>query len=144
MTCNLCSRLLRWDEEQRPTHIEGLGNAFCCPDCLAAARGLPKPEPRRYPVGCRMPQHPLKGDPGSHLPVCGLCRIALPWGQDDGRLLRLRPEFVTEEDDVECGCYRACQECIAKWKPRILIYLKQIGMLAPDATERQIARGMIA
>lgn len=156
MTCNHCGRALRWDEEARPVFLEGIGNLFCCPDCQARARGEPPPEPRRYPVGSRIPRHPQR--PDTDLPICGLCRKALPWGQDKGTNLRVRPEFVNG-DAVECGGYSACQECVAYWRPRILIYLQRLcrtcnaldcereehgRMLAATATERNVTGGMLA
>lgn len=62
------------------------------------------------------------------MPICGLCRIALPWGQDQGTLIRLRAEVLAVEDleaGIEPGdAYVACHECVAHYRPRLHAYLK--------------------
>lgn len=141
MTCNHCGRALRWDEEQRPIFLEGVGQVWCCPDCQARAQGLPAPAPRRYPAGSRIPRHPRRND--GDMPLCGLCRLALPYGQEQGVYLRLRTEFLGDDDPTP-GSYVACNECVARWRPRLLDYLKAEGLLPETATERNVAGGMLS
>ena len=93
MRCGLCEQVIRWDEVLRLTSVDAEVAAgvwerqqlHACPRCVARLNGEEPPEPRRYPQGCRMPQRP-KGS--ADLPVCGLCRVALPWGSDRGSPMR--------------------------------------------------------
>ncbi len=162
MTCNHCGRALRWDEEQRPVLLEGIGQVWCCPDCMANAQGLDPPKPKRYPVGSPIPNHPLlPAHERADMPICGLCRIALPWGQDKGTLLRIRDEEILDEE-VSPGAYRVCSDCLRYWRPRVLAYLQRLcrkcnvldceqkgndghqRMLPANATERQVVGGMLS
>ena len=73
-TCGKCKRVLRYDETLSSCFFEGWGNGQACEACRAEVTGLPTPEPIRYPPGCDMPLLP---DRDSHIPICGLCRVAL-------------------------------------------------------------------
>ena len=186
-TCHLCNRALRWDENLTLTRVEqtaepaaplpadhfGAGvfvvstatvaapseQVHACPKCHAEVNGLPSPEPRYYPKGKRVPQHPQK--PDCDLPICGLCRRALP-EDDRGHLMRLRgPELSPE--DIAAGiqpqdAFHACRECVEKYRPRKLAYLQRVcrecgvmdcmtpghaPMLAGGASERQVVGGLL-
>jgi hypothetical protein len=81
------------------------------------------------------------------MPICGLCRIALPYGQRKGEVMRLRAE-VLDSDDIFAGieandCYVSCNECLAKYRPRILKHLIANGYLPATATERQVTGGWL-
>lgn len=155
MECHSCQRRLRWDETLELTWIEqpketlpplASGGTFCvtlaapapasnrqiyaCPDCVAKANDRPPPPVRSYPLGTRPPQHPLKTDSGSHMPICGLCRVALPWGQESGQMLRIHPEMIDDEAVAKFGtirpvAYPMCDACVAWWRPRSLAWLKR-------------------
>ena len=140
MKCNLCTRTLRWDERlaqatfsvEVSPGVSEIQNAWGCPDCIAKVHGLEAPAPNRYPPGCRMPRHPGQANsatPGD-LPICGLCRVALPWGQQRGDHVRL-PAEVLDESDLAAGitpgdAYELCGECLARYKPRVVARLKRL------------------
>jgi len=125
MECNRCNRTLRWDEEQRLVMIDGVGNTYCCPNCQAEVRGEPVPVPNTYPPGTKIPK---VGDGGFRhdMPICGLCRRALVYGQERGTDMRIRPEMLEDGDTVEPGGYCVCDECLNQWRPRIVRYLQSL------------------
>lgn len=109
MRCGKCPRRLRYDEVNRQLDdADGMHSA--CPHCHAEARGEVYTPPV-YPKGCRMPRHPkTDGD----LPICGLCRRALFWGEQP------TPLRVPDNDEgVEPGLYPCCRECVEHWRPAV-------------------------
>lgn len=136
MQCRLCSRALRWDEKLALTlavvevapGITETQNTHACPDCHALANGQEPPEPKTYPKGGKIPGHPLQSS--GDMPICGLCRKALPWGQSQGEPMRLRAECL-DADDLAAGivpgdCFVSCRGCIQKYRPRILQHLQRL------------------
>lgn len=141
--CGKCGKTPRWDESLSHGFFEGTGGCFACEACHAELAGLPTPEPPTYPPGCRMPRKPGSD---ADLPVCGLCRVSLPYGMDKGTHLRIRPEMLEEGEEVQPGGYTVGPCCLAVWKPRIAKYLKRLcrtcGEL--DCEEPDHARAMAA
>lgn len=166
-TCGKCRRVLRYDESLSAFDVIGWGNGHVCEVCIANATGQPVPESMRYPPGCHLPKMP---NGQTDIPICGLCRKALPEDQEAGKPLHVRREFFGTREEVaeyqsleagtddaeiradwracrgwpvEPGIYSACRECIAKWRPSMLAYLKGEGLLPEMATERQVAGGWL-
>lgn len=110
MICGRCKKQLRYDERLRTVQTAE-GTYPLCPYCVAEHEGGSY-SPPTYPPGSLIPRHPQSD---ADLPICGLCRRALPWG-DKCYGMRLREEDVAGTD-VEPGAYPACSECRAKWKP---------------------------
>jgi len=116
---------LRWDETDimggldgalpmRRILVENLGMTFCCADCQADIEDRPRPQPKRWESPT-----PILGDwTRFNLPVCGICRHALPHQQMSGKHITLPADILTDEDGLEPGGYAACQECIRYWKTR--------------------------
>lgn len=152
MQCGCCGRVVRWDESLSLTPVlaEVMPEVYeqqqlhACPDCVARAAGREPPEPRRYPRGQPVPRHPERN---CDLPVCGLCRVALPWGQDRGEPMRLRAD-VLDADDLAAGilpgdCYVSCAACVAKYQGRILRELQAAGLAPETMRPTQVRRGWL-
>lgn len=141
--CGLCQRTLRWDETLRTVQVcqdnvpgmqflvslwgtveEATVGAQACETCAAQLNGQQPPSPRRYPAGKPIPLHPdpVRARRGEHLPLCGLCRLALPEDEEVGRPIRL-PVGV----DCEPGLYQACHACRQRYEPAVRERLRQQG-----------------
>lgn len=140
--CGWCRLPTRRDESLDVVQVDGVGIMAACPRCVAKAHGWPPPPPRTYPAGRAIPTV------GTSLalcdmPICGLCRQALHWGEAN-TAIRLRAEFVDEEaDGVRVGCYHACTECVERWRPRIAAYLRALKLLAADAPDEAASGDML-
>ena len=125
--CGKCNQPIRWDESLSYRHVPGVGGCYCCERCCAELDGVPVPEPKRYPQGCRMPfkpdTHPAQG---AVIPICGLCRVALPWGVDRGSHTRIREEMLLVGENVVVGGYVMGECCLKKWRPRVAAYLRRL------------------
>lgn len=117
LSCPCCGKALRRDESLSVAETSE-GTQGVCPRCKASITGQPEPEPRIYPVGCRMPRE--RGTADAPLKICGLCRQALFW-DDNVRSIRV-PE---NDQGVEPGVYHACRDCLAAWKPAVAQRLKE-------------------
>lgn len=129
MECHQCQRWIRWDEALWPAAV-GAGTLYLCPRCYAENVEQEPPPIKSYPRNTRVPQHPLR-DCGAHMPICGLCRQALLWGQERGEYIRLYPELIDAETrerypDVKSISYPMCNECVVEWRPKVVAYLKRL------------------
>ena len=145
---------------------QGTVGMRACSSCAAKLNGLPPPEPRRWPHGKSVPTIG-EGMRQRDIDICGICRLALR--QDDQQTsLRLWPEDIWAEAEavevgqtavqvgdeimthrqyrdamVEPGGYRACSDCLAKYRPRIAARLRRLGLLAEHAPDSAVGGDLL-
>lgn len=123
--CGICRRSPRQDDRLDCHHFtaeDGApSSAAACRECIAATRGL----------GWGDPRYPVEDCPTLGLPfvVCGVCRLACREG-DTGEAMRLAPSDVADTDILP-GCYLACRDCVARFRPVIWARLRATGVLGP-------------
>jgi len=137
--CGTCRRCLRWNESQDVVYIQGVGMSLACASCQAKEAGLPSPQPRIYPVGTPVPRH-RHGD--GDMPICGMCRKAL-FQNESCEAIRLRHEFLTDEDGLAPGAYMACRDCVARFRGRLAAYLRAANIIKPDVPDEAVAWSLL-
>lgn len=121
--CGTCGKSPRGDDSMQTVQYTGEDGAtvgaICCTPCAATLAGHAPPKPQRY--GSTQTGYPWR--------VCGLCRIALR-DDDLSQPIRLAPSDV-EGSQQPAGCYSACKDCIAHYKPVVHARLKAEGYPVP-------------
>lgn len=120
MRCGACRKAIRQDENLVTHYCDGAGGPGyyqACPRCVARSEGVDPPTPKRYPA------EDIHDPRGLKFGICGLCRLALHYGEAESTIRITEPDIarVAEDDSTAAeyrpGVYRMCNACSSLWRP---------------------------